>query len=258
MFDKDQVEKQINRLDRVPTGISGFDELCGGGLLRNRTYLVSGTAGAGKTIFGLQYLYNGITKYNENGIYIATEETPEQVRENVKQFGWDFKALENEGRLAIVDACSTKIGLPTQEKYVDVRPFDMRSLLDQIIAIQEDNGARRAFLDGSTSIGFYLQEPLKIRIELLRLSTTLEMLNLTSLMTCEIINENMITRFGVEDFVTEGTILMSYKRKESIRVRGIEIIKMRGTSHSQNIHPYEITSSGIVVHQHEEVYSTWK
>src|SRR3990172_6933294 len=221
MFEKSQVKK------RVPTGIHGFDELCGGGLLRNRTYLVSGTAGAGKNIFGLQYLYNGITKYNENGIYIATEETPEQVRENVKQFGWDFKALENEGRLAIVDACSTKIGLPTQEKYVYFRPF-------------------------------YLQEPLKIRIELLRLSTTLEMLNLTSLMTCEIINENMITRFGVEDFVTEGTILMSYKRKESIRVGGIKIIKRRGTSHSQNIHPYEITSSGIVVHQHEEVYSTWK
>jgi KaiC/GvpD/RAD55 family RecA-like ATPase len=60
------------------------------GLIRNRTYLVSGNAGAGKTIFGLEYIYNGITKLGENGIYIATEETPEQVRETVGQFRMGF------------------------------------------------------------------------------------------------------------------------------------------------------------------------
>jgi KaiC/GvpD/RAD55 family RecA-like ATPase len=126
MSDKKQTKSELSPIQRVPTGIPGFDELCSGGILRNRSYLLSGTAGAGKTIFGLQYLYNGITKYGENGIYIATEERPEQVRENVKQFGWDFEALEEEGKLAILDACSTKIGIPSHEKYVDVRPFDMR------------------------------------------------------------------------------------------------------------------------------------
>lgn len=250
-------KKHIKNEDpkRVPTGIAGFDELCGGGLLRNRTYLVSGAAGTGKTIFGLQYIYNGITKYGENGIYIATEERPEQIRENVKMFGWDFEALEEEGKLAIVDACSTKIGIPSHEKYVDVRPFDMRSMMDQIIAIQDEIDAKRAVVDGSTSIGFYFQDPAKIRVELLKLSTTLEILGLTSIMTCEIVDENLLSRFGVETFVTEGTILMYYKRTNNVRVRSIEVFKMRGSDHSNNIHPYEITPNGIVVHPHEEVYT---
>ncbi|MFU8766965.1 MAG: ATPase domain-containing protein [Candidatus Methanoperedens sp.] len=240
---------------RVPTGIPGFDELCEGGLLRNRTYLLSGTSGAGKTIFGLQYLYNGITKYGENAIYIATEERPEQVRETVKAFGWDFEALEEEGKLAILDACSTKIGVPSHEKYVDVRPFDMRSMMDQVIAMQEDIDAKRALVDGTTSIGFYLNDPAKIRIELLKLSTTLEILGLTSLMTCEVIDQNAVSRFGVESFVTEGTIMMYSTRAESLRVRSIEIYKMRGSNHSQSIHPYDITAAGIVVHPHEEIYT---
>ncbi len=255
MPDKKQIKSETNGSQRVPTGIPGFDELCSGGLLRNRSYLISGAAGAGKTIFGLQYLYNGITKYGENGIFIATEERPEQVRENVKQFGWDFQALEDEGKLAILDACSTKIGIPSHEKYVDVRPFDMRSMLDQIIAIQEDIDAKRALVDGTTSIGYYLTDPSKIRVELLKLSTTLEILGLTSMMTCEIIDENIASRFGVETFVTEGTILLYYKRTDSVRVRSIEIFKMRGSNHSHDIHPYEITTSGIVVHPHEEVYA---
>lgn len=240
---------------RVPTGIPDFDYICGGGFLENNTYLLSGTSGAGKTVFGLQYIYNGIKKYGENGIFIATEERPEQIRKKIKKFGWDFEALEEEGKLAIVDACSTKIGMPSYEKYVEVRPFDMHSMLDQIIAIQEEIDAKRAVVDSSTSIGFYLQDPQKIRMELLKLSTTLEILGLTSILTCEIIDENTPSRFGVETFVTEGTILMYFKRTDSVRVRSIEIIKMRGSDHSKNTHPYEITSNGIVVHAYEDVYT---
>ncbi len=255
MADKKKTKMESIDSKRVPTGIQGFDDLCGGGLLRNRTYLLSGSAGCGKTIFGLQFLYNGITKYGENGIFIATEERPDQVRENVLKFGWDFEALENENKLAIIDACSTKIGIPSHEKYVDVRPFDLRSMMDQIIAIQDSIDAKRALVDGTTSIGFYLQEPSKIRVELLKLSTTLEVLGLTSLMTCEVVEEDKTSRFGVETFVTEGTVIMYNKRMDSVRVRSIEVFKMRGSDHSRNIHPYDITPNGIVVHPKEEVYT---
>lgn len=243
--------------ERAPTGVEGFDELCDGGLLRDRTYLVSGTSGAGKTILALQFVYNGITKYGENGIIVATEERAEHIRENAKGFGWDLKSLEDEGRLAIVDAASTKIGIPSQEKYVDVRPFDMRSMMDQIIMIQEEINAKRAVVDSSTSIGFYLQDPAKIRVELLKLSTTLEILGLTSLMTAEIVDDDHPSRFGVENFVTEGTIALYYKRIENMRVRSLEIYKMRGSDHSKKIHPYDITTDGIVVHPHEDVYTVF-
>ena len=255
MLDRNKGNNRPTGFNRVPTMIPGFDELCEGGLIRNRSYLISGNAGAGKTIFGIQYIYNGITKCGENGIFVATEETPERIRETVKQFGWDLRALEDEGKLGILDACSTKIGISSDEKYVDVRPFDMRSLLDSMIAMQEDLDAKRAFVDGTTSIGFNIQDPPKIRVELLKLCTTLEVLGLTSLMTCEIIDDNPAGRFGVESFVTEGTILMQNKRIDSVRIRSIEVLKMRGTRHNQNIHPYEITSSGIAIHPNEAVYT---
>lgn len=240
--------------DRVPTGIPGFDELCESGLVRNRTYLLSGTSGTGKTNFAFQFLYSGITQYDENGIFVATEERPAQIRENLSRFGWDIAALEEGGKLAIIDACSTKIGIPSQERYVDVRPFDMRATLDQIIAIQDATDAKRAVIDSSTSVGFHFQDPAKIRIELLKLSTTLEILGLTSIITCEIIDDSMQSRFGVENFVTEGTILLYNQRRKNVRVRSMEIFKMRGSDHSKDIHPYEITSTGIVIHPHEEVY----
>jgi KaiC/GvpD/RAD55 family RecA-like ATPase len=254
MFNGSEEISMEDAANRVKTGIPGFDELCGGGLIRNRTYLVSGTSGAGKTIFSSQFIYNGILNYGENGIIVATEERPEQIRENMLNFGWDLQALEDEGKLAIIDACSTKIGIPSREKYVDVRPFDIRSMMDQIITTQEEIDAKRALVDSSTSISFYLHDPARIRVELLKLSTTLEIIGLTSLMTCEIIDGSKPSRFGVENFVTDGTFALYYDMHDNVRTRSVEIYKMRGSDHSKKIHPYDLTAEGFVIHPHEEVY----
>lgn len=244
-------------LERAPTGIPGFDELCEGGLLRDRSYLVSGPSGSGKTIFAMQFLVNGIELYNEPGVFVATEERPQHLREHFLTFGWDLEKYEDENMLAIVDATSTKIGLPSDERYIDVRPFDTRSLLDQIITIQDEIGARRAVVDSTTSIGFTIGDPAKFRVELLKISTTMEILGLTSVLTCEVIEGegDKISRFGVENFVVEGTIVLHYTRIENTRVRSLEIFKMRGTNHSSKIHPFEITDKGIVVYSKEEVFA---
>jgi len=242
-------------LERVPTGIPGFDELCDGGLLRDRSYLISGPSGSGKTIFAMQYIVNGIQQFNEPGIFIATEERPQHLREHFISFGWDLEKFEDENMLAIVDATSTKIGLPSDEKYIDVRPFDTRCLLDQIITIQDEIGARRAAVDSTTSIGFIINDPAKFRIELLKISTTMEILGLTSLLTCEVIENgpDRISRFGVESFVVEGTIVLYYTKVENTRARSLEIFKMRGSNHSRKTHLFEITNKGIVVYSKEEV-----
>ena len=243
-------------LERVPTDIPGFDELCNGGLLKKRTYLVSGTAGAGKTIFGLQYLYNGITKYGENGIYLSTEEAPLKVRENVKQFGWDLKVLEDEGKLAIIDSRSMRFGRSSANKYVDIEPLEIRSMLEKILIKQEEIDAKRVLVGGAASIGISLQDPSKIRTGFMKLSRTLEILGLTSLVICETFDDSTTSRFGVESFVTDGTIFMSHQRIDNVRVRSIEIIQMKGSTHSQTTHPFEITSKGIVIHPNEDVYSS--
>ncbi len=241
-------------LERCPSGIPGFDELCEGGFIRDRTYLVSGVSGSGKTIFALQFLVNGAKEYNEPGIFVATEERPQNIREYASTFGWELEKLEDENMLAIVDATSTKIGLPSDEKYVDIRPFDTRSLLDQVISIQDEIGARRAVVDSTTSIGFMINDIPKFRIELLKISTTFEILGLTSIFTCEIVEGSQaISRFGVENFVTEGTIVLRFERSGNVRIRALEIVKMRGTKHSYKIHPFEITDNGIVIYAGEEV-----
>ncbi|MBI4362486.1 MAG: circadian clock protein KaiC [Euryarchaeota archaeon] len=242
------------KLPRVPTGIEGFDELCGGGVIRNRTYLVTGASGAGKTIFTLQYLYNGATKFGENGILLATEERPTSIRENALTFGWDLKKLEDENKLAIIDASSTKIGVPSLERFIDIRPFDIDQIIDQIIAIQEEIGAVRAVIDSSTSIAYNIPDIAKARIELLKLSTTLEVLEMTSLMTAEIIHGMDARGFGIESFLTEGTIALYNRRTDNVRLHSLEIYKMRGTPHSNKVHPFDITDHGLVVHPHEEVY----
>ncbi len=242
-------------LERCPTGIPGFDELCDGGLIRDRSVLIAGPSGSGKTIFGMQFLINGIEMYGEPGIFIATEERPQHLREHFSVFGWDLEKFEDENMLAIIDATSTKIGLPSDEKYIDVRPFDTRSLIDQIITIQDEINARRAVLDSTTSIGFALQDPSKFRVELLKISTTLEVLGLTSILTSEVVDSGAISRFGVENFVTEGTIVLYYTRSENVRIRSLEIYKLRGTNHSRKIHPYDITDEGIIVHSKEEIYT---
>ncbi len=243
--------------ERVPIGIPGFDDLCEGGLLRDRTYLVSGTSGSGKTVFAMQYLVNGIKEFDEPGIFVATEERPQHIREHFSEFGLDLEKEEDENMLAIVDATSTKIGLPSDERFIDVRPFDTKSLIDQIITIQDEIGAERSALDSTTAIGFTVQDPAKFRVELLKIATTMEILGLTSMLTCEIVDAtgDKISRFGVENFVTEGTIVLYNNKSENMRVRSLEIFKIRGSNHSKKIHPFEITDNGIVVHSGEEVYS---
>lgn len=246
--------KGMDMLERCPVGIPGMDEICGGGFLRDRTYLIVGPSGSGKTIFAMQFLYSGAVEYNEPGIFIATEERPQNLRENFATFGWDIEKLEDENMLAIIDATSAKIGLPSDERFVDARPFDTRSLIDNILTVQDEIRALRAALDSTTSIGFAINDVAKFRVELLKISTTLEVLGLTSVMTAEVVEEGQISRFGVENFIVDGVIVLYYTKLENTRVRGIEVYKMRGSDHSKKVHPYDITPQGIIVHSREEVF----
>src|SRR5438132_1210055 len=106
---------QLQQLQRIPSGIPGFDQIVGGGLIRDRVYLLAGPAGAGKTIFSTQFLYNGISKYNENGIYVVLEETPQQLRENMyNSFGWNIQTYEDNGNIIVLDAISSRLGLSSE------------------------------------------------------------------------------------------------------------------------------------------------
>ena len=126
-------------LKRAKTGIPGLDKLLNGGIPRRNVVLLSGGPGTGKTIFGQQFLYKGLLD-GENAVYVALEEHPVQVRQNMALFGWDVKPFEEKGRFAIVDGFTGGIGeAAKKEKYVVRAPDDVHSLIDTLKQAIKDN-----------------------------------------------------------------------------------------------------------------------
>ena len=156
--------------NRARSGIPGFDELTKGGLIRNRAYLTAGSAGTGKTIFSMQFIHNGVVKYGENGVYVALEETPEQLRRDMFSFGWNLKKLESDGRLILLDASSSRVGFGSKEKFIVPRPFTLDALLYEVNRCVEKIKAKRVVIDCLDAMGLHAKDPEEFRKTLLKLS----------------------------------------------------------------------------------------
>jgi KaiC/GvpD/RAD55 family RecA-like ATPase len=269
---------QLQQLQRIPSGIPGFDQIVGGGLIRDRVYLLAGPAGAGKTIFSTQFLYNGISKYNENGIYVVLEETPQQLRENMyNSFGWNIQSYEDNGNIVVLDAISSRLGLSSSERFVVPRPFTLESLLYEIQNAIQTVNARRVVIDSLDAMSLELTQ-VDLRSLIQRLTMILKSFGCTTLLVsgqAEMTNQG---RKSVEEYVVDGMIRLHHNLEESVsgettleqnalqgnsleedsfsmkvRSRKIEIPKMRGTSHSQYQHPFIINENGIEIKSEPEV-----
>ncbi len=238
-------------INRVATGIKGFDELIEGGFPEGRTVLVVGACGTGKTIFSLQYLYNGVKKYSEPGIYLTLDERPELVRQDVVRFGWDLRKLEDENMLQIVDGSVAKIGMPSEEELsLPSTGFDLDKLLLEIMRIAKRIGARRLVIDSIPALGLKFEGESDVRNAILKLSFMLARIGVTSMLISETQEgENKFGKFGVEEYVTDGVIVMRYMSVGARSNRTIHVRKLRATKHSEDLHPMEITDKGIVVHE---------
>ena len=234
-------------MTRTKTGISCLDELIGGGLVEGSTILVSGGTGSGKTIFGLQFLYNGASKYNEPGVFVTIETRPKDLRLEAQQFGWDLEELEKKNSLIIVDAASNKAGLPTSEKYALRRGFDTSTLAEEIYRAVEESKAKRLVIDCISALSMKFNEPSDVRSELFRISALLRELKVTSLLISETINPETHSRAGVEQFVTQGLISLNLFEDNGFLKRDLLILKMRQTSHSLKKHTFTIGKDGIKI-----------
>jgi KaiC/GvpD/RAD55 family RecA-like ATPase len=232
-------------MTRAKTGITGLDELIGGGIIEGSTVLLSGQSGSGKTVFGLQFLYNGITKYNETGVFVTLETRPNELRTEASQFGWDLTDLEQKNALIIVDAASGKAGLPTSEKYALRRGFDMSTLAEEIYRAIDETKAKRLVIDCISGLGIRFSEPSEIRNELFRISALLRELKVTSLFISEIIEPDTQSRAGVEQFVTQGLITLNLSEVNGTLKRDLLVWKMKQTPHSLKKHSFKIGKSGI-------------
>jgi KaiC/GvpD/RAD55 family RecA-like ATPase len=251
---------ELENTPRVKTGVPGLDELVGGGFIGNSAFLVAGEPGAGKTIFGCQFLYYGITSFEENGVLVTLEELPHSIARNLKNsFGWDLNKLVAENKLRIVDASIARPHDMSQNIPLKVKPFTLSEFLaEQFYAEIEDAvqqvNAKRVVVDPITVLGMHFKEPFDVRKEVFGLSRVLDKLGCTTLLTSEITRGSQtFGRFGVEEFTTDGVIILYMLEQSTERIRAIEIRKMRGVSHTLGLRPFEITGDGIVIHTHERV-----
>ena len=243
-------------MNRVATGIKGLDDLMEGGFPEGRSVLLSGACGTGKTIFCSQYVYNGAKKYSEPGIYVTLDERPDLIRQDVMRFGWDFRKLEEEKMLQIIDGSIAKIGIPSEEEFsMPSTGFDLDKLLLEIVRATKRIGAKSLVIDSIPSLGLNYNSETEVRNAILKLSYVLMRSGVTSLVTSEVIEgENKFGKYGVEEYVVDGVIVLHYMGIGTQSNRTLHIRKMRATKHSEDLHPIEIGNSGIVVHKVSEEY----
>jgi len=226
---------------KVKTGIPGMDEILHGGIPERNVVLLSGGPGTGKTIFSQQFIWNGL-QMGEPGIYVALEEHPVQVRQNMAQFGWDVRKYEEEGLFAMVDAFTAGIGKSKEyEKYIVHDLTDIREFIDV-----KDLGAKRVVIDSVTTL--YINKPAMARSIVMQLKRVLAGLGVTSILVSQIsVGERGFGGPGVEHGV-DGIIRLDLDEIDGELKRSLIVWKMRGTSHSMRRHPFEITDNGIVVY----------
>lgn len=225
---------------KIRTNIEGFDDISHGGLPRGRTTLVSGTSGTGKTLFAIQFLYNGIVQFDEHAVFVTFEESPSDIIQNAMSFGWNLQSLIDAGKLFILDAS------PDPEGQDIAGDFDLSALIERIQYAIRKYKAKRVAVDSVTAIFQQYDAAGVVRREIFRMTARLKLIGVTTVMTTERIDEyGPVARFGVEEFVSDNVVIVRNVLDGERRRRTLEILKLRGTSHMKGEYPFTITGDGI-------------
>jgi circadian clock protein KaiC len=234
--------QNLSSIEKLVTGIPGLDLITEGGLPKVRTTLVSGSAGSAKTILAAQFLAEGI-KAGENGVFITFEESPKDIRANMKGLNWDIETWEKESKWAFVDAA------PQPEETVVTGSYDLGALMARIENAAKKVNAKRVSLDSLGAIFTQFADAATVRRELFRIATALKRMEVTSVMTAERNEEyGEISRYGVEEFVADNVIILRNILEDEKRRRTIETLKFRGTQHQKGEYPFTvIPGEGIIV-----------
>ena len=189
--------REYDGIDKIKTGIAGFDLIALGGLPKGRTTLAAGTAGSAKTVMAVHFLAEGIKSTSDNGVFVTFEESPDDICNNMLSLGWDIRQWENQGKWLFVDASHQ----PKEEEIV-AGNYDFQALSARIEHAIRQIGARRVAMDSLGAMFSQYENRAVVRREMLRLSAALKKAGVTSLVTAERTEEyGAIARFGIEEFV---------------------------------------------------------
>ncbi len=228
------------RLEKVPTGIQGLDEITCGGLPRGRTTLVCGGPGCGKTLMALEFLVHGATRFGEPGVFITFEETAEELATNGASLGFDLAALEADRKLAI------DYVLIERSEIEESGEYDLEGLFIRIGFAIDSIGARRVAIDTLEVLFAGLPNPGILRTELRRLFRWLKEKGLTAIVTAER-GDNGLTRNGLEEFISDCVISLDQRVNDQISTRRLRVLKYRGSAHDSDEVPFLIDEGGLSV-----------
>lgn len=227
-------------LQKVPTGIEGFDEITNGGLPKGRPTLVCGGAGSGKTLLGMEFLVQGATRFNEPGVFMSFEESAEELTKNVASLGFDLNRLTASKRL-LVDYVHIE-----RSEIEETGEYDLEGLFIRLGNAIDSIGAKRVVLDTIESLFAGLPNASILRAELRRLFRWLKKKGMTAIITGER-GDNTLTRHGLEEYVSDCVILLDHRVSNQISTRRLRVVKYRGSIHGTNEFPFLIDERGLVV-----------
>jgi len=228
------------RLRKAPSGIRGLDEITGGGLPAGRPTLVCGGAGCGKTLLAMEFLVRGATEYGEPGVFMAFEETGEELTENVASLGFDLKALIA-GKKLLLDYVFVD-----RSEFEENGEYDLEGLFIRLGYAIDSIKAKRVVLDTIEGLFAGLPNQGIVRAELRRLFRWLKEKGVTVVMTGER-GEGTLTRYGLEEYVSDCVISLDHRVVDQVTTRRIRVVKYRGTTHGTNEYPFLIEKDGISI-----------
>lgn len=224
-------------VERIASGVPGFDELVGGGLPKESVTLITGNTGSGKTTFCSQFLWKGLEN-GENCLYITTEELPEEIREDAEVFGWGFQKYEDEGSLVI--------------KYIDpsTRSNYLREDVEKLVDEVEPD---RIVVDSVSVIGAYWHNDGDIRSHIHHLVKGFREMDVTALVTSEMpdLDSGRLSRYGIAEFVVDGVVVLGGLSFGETTFRSLQVVKMRKTNITEDVMGLNLTDDGIVVEEEE-------
>ncbi len=233
-------------MERVKTGISGLDSLIAGGIVKGDSVLISGAPGTGKSILGMQYLYNGAIEEDDPGLYISFEETTDRIKQHFRALNWDIDKLDKESKLSIVSLEPVKSEGTYRAKHLDEFMFNFRTIETVIEHAVETIGAKRVVIDSLSALTSFAHSSFEMREVVLYLKDLLNSHGCTSLFLTQTQKENAAHAI-YEETLVDGIIYLYYQKKDLKRVRSLEVIKMRDTEHYEGMYSLKISKKGIEV-----------
>jgi circadian clock protein KaiC len=237
---KRSTEMISETLEKTATGIAGLDEITDGGLPKGRPTLICGTAGCGKTVLSLEFLVRGAVEHGEPGVFMAFEETEEDLTKNVASMGFNLKTLAAQKKI-LVDYVHIE-----RSEIEETGEYDLEGLFIRLGHAIDSIGAKRVVLDTIEVLFASLPNEAILRAELRRLFRWLKDKGVTAIITAERGRE-AFTRHGLEEYVADCVILLDHRVNDQVSTRRLRVVKYRGSVHGTNEYPFMIGTEGVSV-----------